>query len=77
VLGLQADGWIFDRFLLIGRRPSGRRIAAWVEGVFVYTDAGFTALDLERVEEPRWEHSDLEIAPCDLSIRNDLPERAR
>lgn len=77
VLGLQNDAWIFDRLLVIGRRPSGRRVAAWVEGVFVYTDVGFTALDLERVEEPRWEHSDLELAPCDLAVRSDLPERAR
>ena len=77
VLGLRADGWIFDRMLLIGRRPSGRRIAGWLEGTFLYTDAGFAVLDLERVEEPRWEHSDLELAPCDLAIREDLPERAR
>lgn len=76
-IGLIADGWVFDRLLIIGRRPTGRRVAAWIEGVFVYSDAGFAAIDLERVEEPRWEHSDLEIAPCDLSIRNDLPEIAR
>lgn len=76
-LGLLADGWVFDRMLVIGTRETGRRVAAWLEGVFVYSDAGFAALDLERVEEPRWEHSDLEIAPCDLSIRDDLPEIAR
>lgn len=76
-IGLVADGWVFDRLLIIGRRPTGRRVAAWIEGIFVYSDAGFGAIDLERVEEPRWEHSDLEIAPCDLSIRNDLPEIAR
>lgn len=76
-IGLVADGWVFDRLLVIGRRPMNRRVAAWLEGVFVYSDAGFAALDLERVEEPRWEHSDLEIAPCDLSIRDDLPEIAR
>ncbi len=76
-IGLVTDGWVFDRLLVIGRRPMNRRVAAWLEGIFVYSDAGFAALDLERVEEPRWEHSDLEIAPCDLSIRDDLPEIAR
>lgn len=77
VLGLRTEAWIFDRALVIGRRPGGRRIASWVEGTFVFTDSGFGALDLERVEAPRWEHSDLELAPCDLAIRNDLPENAR
>ena len=77
VNGLRSPGWVFDRILVIGRRDTGRRIAAWLEGLFLYTDAGFFALDLERVERPRWEHSDLEIAPCDLSIRDDLPEHAR
>lgn len=77
VLGLRGDGWVFDRALLIGRRPGGRRIATWIEGTFLFTDAGFGALDLERVETPRWEHSDLEIAPCDVAIRSDLPEAAR
>ncbi|MFK7991441.1 MAG: hypothetical protein AB8I08_35825 [Sandaracinaceae bacterium] len=72
VLGLTQSGWIFERLLLIGQQPGGRRVAAWIEGTFVLTDQGFYALDLERVEQPRWEHSDLEIAPCDLSIRGDL-----
>ena len=75
--GLAQPGWVFDRVLIIGRRSSGQRVAAWLEGVFLYTDVGFGAIDLERVEEPRWEHSDLEIAPCDLAIREDLPEIAR
>jgi hypothetical protein len=77
VVGLAHDGWTIDRVLVIGIRPGGRRIAAWIEGTFVYTDAGIGALDLERVEQPRWEHSDLELAPCDFAIRNDLPEHAR
>lgn len=77
VLGLRADGWLIDRALVIGRREGGRRIASWLEGPFLFTDRGFGALDLERVERPRWEHSDLEIAPCDFSIRNDLPDEAR
>ena len=41
-------------------------VAAWVEGVFVYSNAGFKAIDLQRVEAPRWEHADLEIATCDM-----------
>jgi len=65
-LGLRHQGWVFDRALVVGEQPSGRRVAAWVEGTFVYTNAGFRAIDLERVEEPRWEHSDLELAPCDM-----------
>lgn len=73
ILGLQRAGWVADRALVIGRRPSGRRIAAWIEGTFVYSDAGFGALDLERVEQPRWEHSDLELAPCDIAVRRDQP----
>lgn len=77
VLGLRSPGWVADRILIIGRRPSGQRIASWLEGLWLYSDQGFRAADFERVEEPRWEHSDLEIAPCDLSIRNDLPEIAR
>lgn len=72
VLGLNEAGWIFERLLLIGQQSGGRRVAAWIEGTFVLTDQGFYAIDLERVEQPRWEHSDLEIAPCDLSIRGDL-----
>jgi hypothetical protein len=71
VLGLQRPGWIFARALVIGRRPGGQRVASWLEGAFVYSDAGFRALDLERVEAPRWEHSDLELAPCDFAVRDD------
>ncbi|MGE0786763.1 MAG: hypothetical protein AB7S26_13910 [Sandaracinaceae bacterium] len=76
-LGLRSPGWVADRVLVIGRRPSGQRIASWLEGLWLYCEHGFRAAELERVERPRWEHSDLEIAPCDLSIRNDLPDRAR
>lgn len=66
-LGLRSPGWTVRRILLAARRPGGRRIALWVEGVFVYTDNGFGAIDIERVEDPRWEHSDLELAPCDMA----------
>lgn len=65
-LGLRSQGWVFDRALVIGTQPGGRRIASWVEGTFLFTDAGFGAIDLWRVEEPRWEHADLELAPCDM-----------
>lgn len=68
-LGLRSDGWTFRRVLVAAERPGGRRIALWVDGLFVFTDAGFGALDLERVESPRPEHSDLEIAPCDMATR--------
>jgi hypothetical protein len=65
-LGLTAEAFVFDRALVMGIYPGGRRVAAWVEGVFVYTTRGFVAIDLHRVEDPRWEHTDLEIAPCDM-----------
>jgi hypothetical protein len=76
-LGLRAPGWSIERALIIGRKANGQRIAAWLEGPFLFTDAGFGAIDLERVEEPRWEHSDLELADCEFAVRNDLPEAAR
>ncbi|MDH5493852.1 MAG: hypothetical protein OEY14_18020 [Myxococcales bacterium] len=66
--GLRAEAWIFERALVVADRSDGRRVAAWIEGLFVYTDQGFGALSLRRVEDPRWEHSDLEIAPCDMQI---------
>ena len=67
-VGLSHAGWTFDRILVVGLQPGGRRMAAWVEGTFIYTSEGFAALDLTRVEEPRWEHADLELAPCDMQI---------
>ena len=67
-LGLRADGWVFDRALVMGHQPGGRRVASWVEGSFVYTREGFRALDLTRVEVPRWEHADLELASCDMEV---------
>ncbi|MDQ3037815.1 MAG: hypothetical protein M3Y87_35805 [Myxococcota bacterium] len=66
-LGLRAPGWVFGRVLVAARRPGGHRIALWIDGVFVFTDAGFGALDLERIEAPRPRHSDLELAPCDMA----------
>lgn len=67
-LGLRAEAWTLQRVLVIGARDGRRRLAAWVEGDFVYSDRGFRALDIRRVEAPRWEHSDLEIATCDLRV---------
>ena len=64
VLGLRAPAWVFDRILVIGGRQT--RFAAWVEGTFVFTSEGFRALVLNRAENPRWEHADLELATCDL-----------
>ena len=52
----------------ISARLGGRRVASWVEGAFVYTREGFRALDLTRVEVPRWEHADLELAACDMEV---------
>ena len=68
VVGLRSPGWVFDRALVLAVQPGGRRIAWWVEGTFVFTDAGFGAVSLERVETPRWEHSDLELATCDMQV---------
>ncbi|MFW6049955.1 MAG: hypothetical protein ACODAU_02205 [Myxococcota bacterium] len=67
-VGLREPGWIVDRVLVAGRQDGGRRVAAWVEGELLYTNVGFWAISLGRVEEPRWEHSDLELAPCDMEV---------
>lgn len=66
--GLKHAGWMFDRALVAGVEPSGRRIASWVEGEFLFTNEGLGAISLDRVEEPRWENSDLELAPCDMEV---------
>jgi hypothetical protein len=65
-LAMRAPGFAFDRMLVVGSEPGGGRVAAWVEGSFVYTDAGFYALVLNRLEAPRRDHADLDLAPCDL-----------
>ncbi|MEM9071607.1 MAG: hypothetical protein AAGE52_24075 [Myxococcota bacterium] len=67
-LGLRQEGWVFERVLVVGTQPGGRRLASWVEGSFVFTNAGFGAIALTRVEAPRWEHSDLELATCDMEV---------
>jgi hypothetical protein len=66
-LGLRQPGFVFDRVLVVGQEASGTRVAAWLEGTFLATDAGVYALLLSRVEVPRREHSDLAIQQCDLA----------
>ena len=67
-LGLRSDGFVFDRALVVASEPDGGRVAAWVEGSFVLTDLGFYAVALQRLEAPRRDHADLDLAPCDLEI---------
>ena len=67
-LHLAAEGWVFNRILVVAERSDGRRVASWIEGPFVYTNAGFTAIDLVRVEAPRIDHSDLEFITCDVEV---------
>jgi len=67
VVGLRRSGFVFERGLLIGREAGGGELAGWVEGVFVLTEQGFVALEIERVETPRRDHSDLELAECELA----------
>jgi hypothetical protein len=64
--GLREDAWTLRR-VLVAAHVGPRRIALWVDGVFVFTDLGLRALDIERIEEPRWEHADLELVPCDMA----------
>ena len=65
-LGLLEDGWVFDRALVVAEDPRAGHIASWVEGNFTFTNNGFSAITIERVESPRQEHSDLEIGSCDV-----------
>jgi hypothetical protein len=66
VLGLTQAGFVFERALLEGRDPAGAPLGAWVEGVFLLTERGFFAVALERIEAPRRDHADLELAVCEL-----------
>jgi hypothetical protein len=66
MLGLRQAGWVFDRVLVVAEEPGGGRVAAWAEGVFLHTDQGLGAVDLSRLEAPRRDHADLELARCDL-----------
>lgn len=67
-IGLRASGFLFERALLIGHEPDGGAIAGWIEGRFLNTDAGFGALQIERVETPRRDHADLELQVCELRV---------
>lgn len=67
VLGLLRAGWVFERMLLVGEEPTGP-VALWVEGEFLWTDAGFGALSIQHVETPRRGHADLELAVCDVDL---------
>lgn len=71
---LRGAAWSFERALVSGRRPGGRRVALWVEGTFVLTNRGFGAIGLRRVEDPRWEHSDLELTTCDVRVELGTPQ---
>jgi hypothetical protein len=61
---------VFRSHLVVARDGQGRS-ASWVEGRFAYTDQGWKTLSLTRIELPRRQHSDLDLAPCDVeeSIR--------
>jgi hypothetical protein len=72
-LGLRSPGFVFERALIVGRDPGGGALGAWVEGVFLYTDTGFAALAIERIEAPRPDHADLELAVCELRARDERP----
>jgi hypothetical protein len=63
--GLRSDAWVVQRILVVARRGKGRT-AAWVEGRFFYSDRGWLALSVGRIEPPRGHHTDLEVAPCDV-----------
>jgi hypothetical protein len=67
-LGLREPGFVAERVLVVGAEPGGGKVAAWVEGSFVLTDQGFFAVSLQRLETPRRDHADLDLAPCDLEI---------
>lgn len=71
---LKGPAWVFERALVAGQRPGGQRVALWVEGTFVLSDSGFGAIALRRVEDPRWEHSDLELATCDVRVELGTPQ---
>ena len=64
-LGLIEAAWLLDRLLVVADLGNGRS-ASWVEGRFLFTDQGWRALSLSRVEAPRAGHSDLDLAPCDV-----------
>jgi hypothetical protein len=72
-LGLRQPGFVATRALVESELPDHSRIAAWVEGTFLLTDQGFFALSIGRVESPRRDHADLDLAVCDLEIGRATP----
>ena len=64
-LGLTQPGWVLERILVVAR-TGALSSASWLEGDFVYTAQGWKALNVRRVEAPRRQHADLELAPCDV-----------
>ncbi len=67
-LGLRTSTWTLGRVLVAGRlAATSRRIASWIDGHFAFDGTRLVALELEAIEAPRWEHSDLELARCDVS----------
>jgi len=64
-LGLAQRGWVLDRILVVASLGSTRS-ASWLEGRFVYTEAGWKLLSMRQIEQPRRQHSDLDLAPCDV-----------
>lgn len=67
-LGLSRPGFVFERALVVAAHPEGGRVAAWVEGEFLFSSRGFGAVTVRRVEAPRRDHSDLELAVCELAV---------
>jgi hypothetical protein len=63
--GLRRPGWVLSRVLVVADDGGGPS-AAWAQGTFVYTTAGFAALSLASVEPIRARHADLDLAPCDV-----------
>jgi len=72
-LGLSRAGFVFERALVVADHAQGGRVAAWVEGEFLYSSDGFGAVVVRRVEAPRRDHSDLELAVCELAVGLDGP----
>jgi hypothetical protein len=65
-LGLRAEGWVIERVLLVVERRRVGELAGWVEGQFVFSDAGFGAIAVDAIEVPRVSHAALEEPVCEL-----------
>jgi len=67
-LGLRTSLAIVDRALVVGRRRDGARVATWLEGAIVAQPEGLRGLYLQEISPVRWEHSDLQLAACDMRV---------